>query len=285
MMIIKNDGSETKEEYLAAEGLSRSHLKYIDESLARMTCEMYQSTIKETEALKSGKMIHELILEPELINKYVSDEDVCQEIMRGGSKNPRRTNDYKAWKASEELIGKIVLNANQAGEFLENAHMILASLKENEQAMNMVRVGQKEFAMTCKRNGQRVKACADILVQSDVRTLLVDVKTIDAIITQDELEKYFYNYEVHVQASWYSYIAKEVFGNPVTFFVIWVGKNKPYPVIMQQVGQEAMEVGNKIIEQKMKKIHEAMLGNEERVSDIIGLPMYAINRYTSEGLV
>lgn len=279
--LLGNQGLESKEEYLAARGLSRSKLPYIEESWERFVYEINKPEGRKSDALTIGSFIHELILEPHKLGKYVNDKKIVTQI---GGGNPRGTKAYKAWRGEQEIKGKTVLKHGSSAEYLQDGEVILDSVNENKLLKNVLAASVVELPMTAVVDGIRRKGCADIFFQSEDYDFIMDVKTIDQIITTEALEKYVADYECHVQAAWYQSISEELHGRPARFALVFVGKTYPYPVACLELDDEAIEMGHKEINRYVEMIRQGKRRKvESHLSKKLRLPDWKINQYGSRG--
>lgn len=83
---------------------------------------------KQTEAMLLGVVVHCLVWEPQTFDaKYIvmDDTEIYQKLIAGGSKSPRLTNDYKAWKS--DFLAKntekqvIDMKVHKAAKFMASA--------------------------------------------------------------------------------------------------------------------------------------------------------------------
>lgn len=282
---IGNKGLESKEQYLAAQGVSRSYLKFLDESFERMIAEMNKSEEekKDSVAMLQGRSIHELIMEPEKINDYVLDNEMFDSI---DSARPRSTNKYRVWKSEMQLAGKEVLKWDTEGIFITEAKAVLKSVYGNDTLSKILKASEKEFAMAAEINGILAKCCADILLDGQDVAVIYDLKSIDGIITQSELENYAARYGLHLQAAWYSKIARIVLGKRVRFGIIFIGKNRPYPIKIQMVSDEAMELGIKEVDYYIDKIKMGLEGkwsfDRQCTDNVLQLPDWYCTKIESK---
>ena len=222
----------TDDEYHAdKDHISASALKKLKVSPAHYK-EDAEIETPETDALLFGSAYHCFILEPDKFKDqyYIFDDSVvCDALKAKGSKSPRATNDYKAWKESEISFsdGKIQIDKVDANKL----QAMKDRLMQHPYAKMLLNNGVNEQGymgeIETEAGTIQVKFKPDHV--NDGKKIIVDLKTtIDA--SADGFSRHAADLNYHIQASLYSDLMEKTTGDgrDYRFFFIAQEKKSPY---------------------------------------------------------
>jgi hypothetical protein len=147
-----------------------------------------------------------------------------------------------AWKAwSDANAGKIQMKPGEAAP----VQAMVRNVREHPKAaMLLDSPGHTEYTVTWRdeESGLLLRARPDKIAETDVGTVLVDIKT-----TRTETPREFSNsivkFGYHRQAAWYMEGCRELGIFPVAFLFIVVDKSPAHECEVYQLDQRAIELG------------------------------------------
>jgi hypothetical protein len=220
---------KTTGDYFQADAISVSGMKKIKVSPMHYK---EAEEIVETEAMTFGSAYHAFVLEPEKFEKdyYIFDDSVvCGALIAKGSKSPRATNDYKAWKESEMSFadGKTLLDK----EDFKKLEAMKYRLFSHPYAKMLLTNGEPEVGLS----GTLQTTAGEINVKlkpdyiKSIKHIIVDLKTAnDASI--DGFTRAAADMDYHIQAAFYSDMVELMTNDqrPQKFVFIAQEKKKPF---------------------------------------------------------
>jgi len=223
------------DEYHASEGLSSSDLKV----LAKRSFDGFIASKKqrtETNHFAVGRMIHEMILEPDLFKKkYVgySDEIPKRNTKEGRAvwkeyldfkKIPSLTIDHTTWEREWfrwKFPGK---------EYLGREDMFLLtgikkSLESKPKLVKSLENARKEISIYWEMDGFKCKCRPDALLKTNS---IIDLKSSALFVHRASFSSEVYRRKYHWSAAWYCLGVELATGEKVPQFG-WVAIEKGYP--------------------------------------------------------
>jgi hypothetical protein len=237
---MNND--ETHEEYRARDGVNWSRLK-----LARTSALHYRDTPprKDSASLGMLRAVHALVLEPQHFDR---DFAVYQGANRRG----------KVWtEYLEAHAGKTILKRSEHAE----ASAIADAVRANPHALAILEHPRAEFEVSMSWNdaetGLRCKGRADIVVQMDGESWLIDLKTVRSIqprVLASDAAKLGY----HGQLAHYAAGESAMFGSPVTRIgLLCVESKPPHDVALYWLDDEARDAGRALRDRLLRIVADA----------------------------
>lgn len=178
------------DDYHDGVGLSKSGIDQFRKSPAKY--QVWKNTpIKETKALRLGKMFHHCLLEPDTFSK----------VYRANPDRQKRSNEDKAWWAS--FLDEI----KDTGQILADVEEIELAMKMRDSLLkhDIVRralIGAKEISAFCHEmnTGVLIKARSDII---NAGGHIIDFKTTESVDLED-ISRDIANYGYHRQNAMHS---------------------------------------------------------------------------------
>jgi len=210
------------EDYSGEEGLNASALSRGVKSMLHMHHSIHEE-IKDTPAMRWGRIIHGAILEPEVF------ADKC--VTYGGK--TRRGKEWEAFKADNE--GKEILTASEGADLAALAQSVL----RNKEVTDLLTECQREVSIFWSGEYGKAKGRLDAY-NPDV--CIVDLKT-----TGDVTPSAFTNVAArlgyHLRLAWYRTGIEVLTGNRLPVYVIVVEQKPPYDSYVMEYDQTALGVG------------------------------------------
>lgn len=221
--------------------VSKSWLDQIDRSPAHLKHYLdYPEHRGDTPALKFGRLVHAVILEPDTVNaRYVVKPDGLKKptALQRQAKNPAQAtrDQIAAWDAfMDRAQGEATELVTQ--EDLDRAWAMRDAVMHHSLAAKLLKVGQAEVNTFWDAPLAKCKARADWLHGTQA-AITVDVKTTDDA-RPSAFVKSILNYRYDVQADHY----QEGFDNQ-GFVIIAVEKHPPYGVSTIAIDGELLKRG------------------------------------------
>lgn len=205
----------------------------------------------ETEAMKRGTLFHEALLEPMTFkHKYESFTKPLPNSTMAKKENK------EAWNAIKEA-GKIPIQSDvyQNAIYMKNAvfaHPVLTKVFLGLEGKNEIGISWKH------PNGEVLKIKVDKLVKNEQGFL----SAWDAKTTQDASENGFIkacaSYKLELQAAFYSYVLKKVYGDKFRAFVfVMIEEQAPHGIGVYQIQKSQTDQWEAWIETQIIAISEA----------------------------
>ena len=212
-------------DYLEHPAISRSKLQDLLKSRWHFEAD---STVVETDEMRLGTRVHELLLTP-----GISDCVVAPEL------NKRTKAGREQWAAfAEENGGKTILTK----ELEERAQAIVEAYKLNPIALNLIDACEhKEISLFFEQSGFDFKARLDLLSVDNL--IIGDVKTTSSA-DPEEFSRSIYKFGYHMQAAFYIDAVKAALGLEITDYIIAAIETKePYGTAIYMLDDESIEIG------------------------------------------
>jgi hypothetical protein len=217
---------QTKDEYFASTGLSNSFLSAFDYSPAHAFLPK-----EPTEAMDSGTMFHEYLLEPQVFaEKYLASNFT-----------DKRTTDYK--RLVSIYPDKIIISNDEIAN-LEKANCNLSKTIFDFQTMAEI-FENVQFEISCFSDmlGFQCKGLFDILYEKNKNYVIFDLKK-----CQDALNfhKSIITYKYYRQAAWYMSLlsAHGIPREKIRFIFIAVEEQSPNGVILYELSPDYINYGD-----------------------------------------
>lgn len=150
-LIEKIRSGESKLSYSSLSQFKKSPRNFIDYKLGKKD---------QTDAMKLGKLVHCLILTPELFEDHYFVFDDTDKVVEIGGGNPRATKVYKEWKAEQlEAVGE--KEAISKGEYDQAKLMADAVLNNSASKPLLAKCPKRETPMTFEMNGLNIVCFLD----------------------------------------------------------------------------------------------------------------------------
>lgn len=100
----------------------------------------------------------------------------------------------------------------------------------SEQVRKLLKWGKPEVSIFCEtEDGIKIKIRPDLLTSNKI----VDWKTTNADdLSEESINRMILNYGYHISAAMYQWVAHEVIGKWLDFYLVIIGKNKPHDAVM-----------------------------------------------------
>jgi len=252
----------TNAEYHAAEGISSSDFRLLEESPQHLANKrLFQLSGKSFDL---GNLVHKMVLEPDdLKNEFVP------ESFEGCDLN-KNSKAYKEAKAAwlETVGDKTVVTADmwqQAKDMTERVNAIVGNLLRDGEAEKSVFVKDELYEITRK--------CRPDYYRSDFR-IIIDLKT-----TKDGSEYAFskgiHDYRYHRQAAWYLSTMNMAGYKAEMFLFVVVETTAPYMVSVYELDADSIRRGEENYQELLLKWMEYRKQGAASVVKKISLPQWA----------
>jgi len=200
-----------------------------------------------------GNAFHCHVLEPQhFSDRYfiVDDQEIINELVKNGSKNPRNTNDYKNWKLDflKKNEGKQELSLEDYNDIVGMNEALL----DRPEVKNLLNACEKEVIFHDELDGVKRKCKVDAVKYGD---FIIDLKS-----TRDPVSQFqgnFYRYDYDRQAAYYA----SVCNIPNVLFIV-VEKSFPYTVGLFNLRDETLLMGNEKFTIWMQQYKRLFIHNE-----------------------
>lgn len=218
-----NDEYHSKKEYISCSGLKQ---------IKKSPLHFKEEEKKETEAMTFGSAYHTFILEPELFEKeyHVFDDSTkCAELIAGGARSPRSTNNYKDWYECRMIL----INGKQ---IIDSATLkILTKMRErllhHRYVKSLLSNGEAELSVYCEieiMTGQRIKIKIRPDYKKDEKRIISDLKT-TAGASVNDFPRHAADFDYHLQAALYSDIMEAIEGKGLGWSFFFIAQEKIIP--------------------------------------------------------
>jgi len=236
-------------EYFSGKGISKSSLDHINKSPAHYKHAL-SNPVEATPAMKFGSLVHSVILESEKVTEQYA---IAPNV-------DKRTKAGKATHAEFllEADGKTVVSqddmdkANAMAESIAShplANQLITQPGLNERAIYSI----DEDTGLLKR-GKLDRLCEDTNCIVDLKT------TADGSI--DGFTKSIYNYNYHVQGSFYIDMCREQNFDVYDMIFVVVEKTAPFAVSVFSLDAESMELGRQQYKKNLATLSECIEKDE-----------------------
>jgi hypothetical protein len=252
------------QEYLAADGISKSGLDQIAKSPAH-----YQAWLKEkpepTKAMQFGSALHCALLEPEVFKAtYTVAPEVDKRTTRGKA-------EFAEWEQANQ--GRIALTSAEfqrltAMQDAFRSHSLVSGILSDA-------LIERAAFWTCPDTGVLCKAKPDVVTSG----LILDLKT-----TEDGRKRAFEssvaNFRYHVQAAHYLRGVSTCTGSPHTeFLFVAIEKTAPFAISVYRADPTMVGQGEEILRANLRTYAECVASGQwpsypDRVQNI-SLPAWA----------
>ncbi len=236
-----------------------------------------------TDAMKLGTAVHMCLFEPQ---KFIKEYIVSQSF-------DRRTKVGKEGydKFHLENIGKSIISEDE----MHLVKRIKDSILNKKSSHVLLKEGLPEHILLWKDQitGQNCKAKYDWIIPPSAEFkngAFVDLKT-TVNATEAEFAKTIFKFGYYNQAAFYAWGMKEVYqteGFPTPIYVA-AEKTEPFECCFYAINESTLEIGLKE-NRKLIDLYDKCTntnkypGYEDKIT-MIGLPGWAINKFTLEGLI
>lgn len=186
-----------------------------------------------------------------------------------------RTNEAKAWRAAQELAGKIVLSPydfagiEKMGARLAS-HSVVRNLLDGTASEVTFRKNFGQWAVQCRPDRYR-------------EGLICDFKTVETI---DDFERNIVKFSYHMQAAWYQEVVHACLGLPedapkARFVFVVIEKNPPYEVDHFELDEDSLAVGRAEVIMALRRMKQCFdTGIWTRSEEIkkISLPRWYVGK-------
>lgn len=192
------------------------------------------------EALSFGSLFHEVVLEPELTDRYVSLDADKIGVKADGSpaQVPTMTAAWKNAVAEVEADGHVVV----ARADMDRAEAMRDAVAAHPEAVSLI-YGEggsnEESAFWVDENGLRHKARFDRRIEG----ALIDLKSTAAKPGAHSLTRVCIDYGYELSAAHYMAVAAGLGLNAATFLHVWVEKVAPYRVTVTELDEQFIKRG------------------------------------------
>lgn len=214
---------------------------------------------ESTKPMQFGDMVHKAILEPHLLNEhYVSDAELIADVMSiKDYASPRSTKAYKETKAEIESDGKVLMPY----EDWEKMKMMVEQIWTHPLSRNLLTAGMPEKSIYARdpETGLLCRVRSDYMLSDGI---MIDLKT---TISADESEfsKKILNMRYHVQAAYYTSVARWAFGKQFDNFVFICLENEaPYGIAIYRIDEGAMDLGHSFFTTQLAKLKHCIETNK-----------------------
>lgn len=226
-----------------AEHLSSTRLK-------KALPEHYRPAPTDSAALVFGSLVHEVVLEPETLARYVPLDAATIGVKADGTpaQVPTMTGAWKRAVAEVEQDGRTVVDVAS----WDKAHRMADAIAAHPEARSLLLAGEgrNELSMFAQDRGVGVKCRWDRLLPG----VGVDLKTTAANPGARSLERTVVAYGYDVSAAHYLAVAG-LCGVPVDDFVlVFVGKSEPHHVTVAPLSEDFIERGRALREIALDRI-------------------------------
>ena len=223
---------------------------------------------ERTEAFKTGRALHTLLLEPRKFHKFYAITPICD----------RRTKEGKAIYAAFEKVckDKEILSQSAWQQIDEMADAI-----KNQTLYNLIQTGDAEVCIKWRdeKTDLLCKARLDYLHQS--RAIIIDVKS-TTNAAKDAFERSLYNYGYYQQAAFYCDGYKHITGDMPAFTFLPIEKEEPYAVAAYEADDKLIAAGRQSYRKALDEFARCKKKNKwpgyEKQVSMISLPQWALNK-------
>jgi hypothetical protein len=229
---------------------------------------------KETKALKTGRLLHTLVLEPEKAqSEYVIEPAKVLKKDVGAEA-------YEAYKkACKDLEGTDKTVIKQ--DVYEQVENMATNLLSSELMQAMIKKGKIEesYFWTDKETGIECKCRPDIYVEE--LGIVIDLKSTEDLTPQD-WRRAMVKWSYDRQAAHYMNGIEAVTGTrPKAFVHAVVEKLEPHDFAFFQIDDASLEVGEQLVRKALRRYKNAQDGKEARTLpkdiQVIGLTAYGFD--------
>lgn len=224
--------------YWNYDGVSNSMLREFDASPFHYFAKFIAKTTPPLDlpSLRRGRALHARVLEP-------NDFDERFPLFDG----ERRSNVDKARYAELEALaigndGCVIRDREE----IDGMHAGVMRSPFALRLLDSLIHAEIPIAWDCAETGVHSKARLDAI--SKIGDLLIpwDLKTIDAVPTEDNIKKAIANYDLHRQAAHYSAAVEAHFGvKPADFYLVFIEKNPPHACAVHFLDGESLAIGER----------------------------------------
>lgn len=267
----------TREQYDQLEGVNWSKLKHFTDSI-KHGYYMLNAQYKDTPAMREGRAIHTLVLEPHKFNN---------DYVIGGPVNPKTGKTYGSTSQKfqdwllEQGTNKTYLSDDEATK----VNTVAKKVKTDNLAGKVLRDSDlKEFALTWtdKETGIKCKCLIDF--GSRNQGYIGDLKSISADLNYDRLSKELYSRQYYGQFAFYESGANANGLNINEFKVIWVQSVDEMDVAVSTIGAQTAHYGQMLFSKCLKNYREAQNGNTPGYhinSFVLDVPYWSMDEFMS----
>lgn len=224
--------------YWNHDGVSNSMLREFDASPFHYHAKFIAKTTppKDLPSLRRGRALHARVLEPEgFAERFPTFVGTLQ------TKAARE--QYAEMDAAASALDGCVIREGDNVDGMANG--ILQSSFALKLLDSLIHA-EIPIAWDCAETGVHSKARLDAI--SKIGDLLIpwDLKTIDAVPTEDNIKKAIANYDLHRQAAHYSAAVEAHFGvKPADFYLVFIEKNPPHACAVHFLDGESLAIGER----------------------------------------
>lgn len=203
---------------------------------------MLDNPQEETDAMRFGTLFHDLMAYASQIDNALRAYDKWREDIavfeppeneKTGKPYGITTNAYKdAYeKFLQSNIGKTIASAEEV-KLIGNmfVSLIYNCGSTPEQVRKLLKWGKPEVSIFYEtEDGIKIKIRPDLLTPKKI----VDWKTTTLDdLTEESINRAILRYDYHISAAMYQYVAKQVLGKWLDFYLVFVQKQEPYDCVM-----------------------------------------------------
>ncbi|WP_456390276.1 PD-(D/E)XK nuclease-like domain-containing protein [Hydrogenimonas sp.] len=257
----------TNTEYHAAEGISSSDFRFLEESPLHLHFkELFRL---EGSQFTMGSLVHKMVLEEDTL-----DEEFACESFDGCELN-KNSKAYKEAKAKwlENVGDRIVISVKDwevAKKMADNVTTIAGGLFKNGSA-------EESFFVDDVLYGVKRK-CRPDYYREDMG-IVIDLKT-TADGSDRGFAKSLYDYRYHRQAAWYLDTLLKAGKLVSRFIFVTVESKAPYMVRVREIDPVSIEAGRADYESLLKTYKEFLESGKADVIRPITLPAWAMEKET-----
>lgn len=259
-----------RDQYFSAEGTNATAIKAGRESMSMMRHTITDKIDRPTPAMVMGTLIHEAVLEPELMSGWA----VCEA-------ETWKAKGVKKWR--EENEGRTQVLSTQLATLMK----ISASVWGNSHAAHMIRTTEHEVPMFWD---DRLYGKAKAKLDGISDKILIDVKTTKGPLTDYALDGLFFRMGYHIQMGWYREGANAC-GRGIdndAAYIIWVRQDKDFDCRVMQVAPSLIDMGTEEAIEIAKRYHICEATNSfpgvSQTIDEISAPGWVDSQLDMEGL-
>lgn len=215
-----------------AEHLSSTRLK-------KALPEKYREGDLSAPALAFGTLVHEVVLEPHLLDRYTVLDAAKIGLKADGTpaQNPTMTSAWKRAVAEAEAEGRTVV----AAEDWDRAHRMAEAIRAHGEANEILHEGEGAYELSAfvADGDTKIKARFDRLIPGGI----VDLKTTSAKPGERSLKRVTVDYLYHLSAAHYLTVADLLGLDVETFTLVYVGKDAPHYVSVTDLASDLIDEG------------------------------------------